>query len=206
MADFLHDFPGDGDNFSRRRSSNELRPFAGLRPRHASRVGRTLKKVPLRTQVLAGECRWFGMESTGNHGPTATERAGLTALIIDDEPHVRLFLRTALRSLGLGQIFDATNGDEGVAMYERHRPSLVLLDINMPVMPGHVALQKILGLDPEAAVIMVTSESWHETVLMFLDLGACGYVLKHGPPDGVRAALADLIDGFEVAQLAAAEG
>jgi len=143
------------------------------------------------------------MDAVENHGSAAVAcapvgREALTALLIDDEPHVRAFLRTALRSLGLKQIHEASNGEEGVATYGQVQPSLVLLDINMPVMSGESALRQILGLDPEAVVIMITSESRHETVLHFLNLGAAGYVLKHRPADGVRNALNELLDRFEM--------
>jgi DNA-binding NarL/FixJ family response regulator len=126
----------------------------------------------------------------------ATGRAALTVLIIDDEPHVRAFLRTALHSLGITQIHEAVNGAEGVARYQALQPSLVLLDVNMPVLGGEEAIQQIMAMDPEAGVIIVTSDCQHETVRNFLNLGACGYVLKHRPAAGVRAALDELLEGF----------
>lgn len=142
------------------------------------------------------------IDDYGTAGAVATPagREGITALIIDDEEPTRVFLRTALHSLGLKQIHEAANGEEGVARYEQLRPSLVLLDINMPVMAGDEAIQRILGFDPEAIVIMITCESWHDTVRKFLDLGACGYVLKHRSADGVRAALAELLANLETVE------
>ena len=142
-------------------------------------------------------------ESAGGLAASVASRGGgetITALIIDDEPHVRAFLHTALRSLGVRQVSEATNGAEGVEMFDRLQPSLVLLDINMPVMAGETAIQHILAADPDANVIMLTSDSRHEVVRRFLDLGAAGYVLKHRPADGARAALRELLERFDVVE------
>ena len=142
-------------------------------------------------------------DTAGDVAAPVVPRGGrelITALIIDDEPHVRAFLRTALGSLGVREVSEAGDGAEGIELFSQLQPSLVLLDINMPVMTGEIAIQHILADDPETVVVMITSESRHETVRKFLDLGASGYVLKHRPADGVRAALNELLDRFEIAE------
>jgi two-component system, chemotaxis family, chemotaxis protein CheY len=123
-------------------------------------------------------------------------REAITALIIDDKPHVRAFLRLTLHSLGVTSAYEAGNGADGVALFEQIQPTVVLLDVNMPVMSGDQAIQQILALDPEAAVIVVTSDSQHETVKHFRDLGAMGYVLKHRPAEEVRAMLDEALGCF----------
>ncbi|MBI5767064.1 MAG: response regulator [Verrucomicrobia bacterium] len=135
-----------------------------------------------------------------NAAPSAAYagRERVTALIIDDEVHVRAFLRTALRSLGLKEVHEAHDGEDGVAKFRQLQPALVLLDINMPVLSGEAAIQQIMEIDPEAVIIMITSDGRHESVRKFLDLGASGYVLKYRTADGVRAALDELLSGFDV--------
>jgi two-component system chemotaxis response regulator CheY len=135
------------------------------------------------------------------HGVAVTppaERERLSALIIDDESHVRTFLRTVLHSLGLKQVHESFNGADGVALFQGVRPSLVLLDVNMPVLTGTEAIRQILSADPEAVVIMVTSDGRHETVQEFLELGASGYVLKYRAANSVRAELDALFSSFEI--------
>ena len=119
--------------------------------------------------------------------------SSVTALIIDDEAHVRAYVRLALQSLGVTVIWEASEGKEALALYERNAPSVVFLDVNMPTMPGAEALQELVELDPAANVVMVTSESSHHTVRKFLELGAMGYVLKQRPPEEFRRALRELI-------------
>ncbi|MCX6956567.1 MAG: response regulator [Verrucomicrobia bacterium] len=105
----------------------------------------------------------------------------LSALIIDDEAHARKYVRLLLESLGVTTLWEAGSGAEGLALYAEHQPSVVLLDVNMPVMKGDVVLTKLCEIDPHAAVIVMTSESQIGVVKTFQQLGAIGYVLKHVP-------------------------
>ena len=96
------------------------------------------------------------------------------ALIIDDEPHVRIFVRLLLREVGITQTWEAADGAQGVALATEHQPELVVLDVNMPVMTGLEALEQLAKQDPDLPVIMLTSESAMKTVQEALRLGAIG--------------------------------
>ena len=62
-----------------------------------------------------------------------TMRSPETALIVDDEKHLRLYLILILSQLGLTTIVEASNGREGIERYKAVKPDLVLMDVNMPV-------------------------------------------------------------------------
>jgi len=138
-------------------------------------------------------------EQTPECGAALAGREQFTALVIDDEPHARAFLRLILRSLGVVKVHEAGHGAAGVELYRSIQPTFVLLDVNMPVMTGETALRAILAIDPDAAVIVVTSQSEHETVKRFLEFGAAGYVLKHRPAAEVCRMLAEVLESFVVA-------
>lgn len=126
--------------------------------------------------------------------PAAAEPSpACSALIIDDEAHARTYLRLSLQALGVGAIWETGDASEGVDLYERHRPSFVLLDVNLRSESGVEVIARLRWMDPEAIVIVVTSECAHETVKNFVQLGAAGYVLKHGEPAKFRQALYDSI-------------
>ena len=59
-----------------------------------------------------------------------------SALIIDDEAHVRVYLRMLLQSVGVTTVWEAVDGKEAVALFALHRPEVVLLDLAMPGMNG----------------------------------------------------------------------
>ena len=119
-----------------------------------------------------------------------------TALIVDDEAHVRAYLCLTLHSLGISTIWESGNGVDALELYVRHRPSFVLLDVNMPSLPGAETMERLVNLDPGVAVIVVTSDSGHHTVRRLLDLGAMGYVLKQRPSAELREALQELLGGI----------
>src|SRR5829696_4199283 len=98
-------------------------------------------------------------------------------LIVDDAGFIRRWCRTALAEGGY-DVVEATNGAEGVRVYREARPDAVLLDVTMPVMDGLTALQEIRRVDPNARVIMLTSEGQMDTVVQSRRLGARDFIVK----------------------------
>ena len=125
------------------------------------------------------------------------------ALIIDDEPHVRKYIGLVLRSIGIATIVEAGNGVEGFAAYQREKPDLVLLDVNMPIQDGLETLKQIRSFDSEAVVIMLTSLTTRQTVEVAVDQGALHYIRKDTPRDELIVLLKQLLsedpDGQESA-------
>lgn len=119
------------------------------------------------------------------------------ALIVDDEAHVRTFLRLLLNEAGIEDCLEATSGDAALAIVAQHRPGLVLLDLNLPGMGGLEILDKISKQHPETAVIIVTAQSTMHTVKEAVRLGAVGYILKHNPKAEALASLRELLDAMD---------
>lgn len=126
------------------------------------------------------------------------ERHAITALLIDDEAHARLYFRMLLEKLGVTTVWEAANGEDGVALFARHRPVVVFMDHNMPVMPGEEALKRIRAIDPDAAVVVITAESNLTTVQRYAAKGAIGYLLKFSPPPELVRMVDEILDGFVV--------
>src|SRR5581483_3250816 len=76
-------------------------------------------------------------------------------LIIDDEIAIATAFAMFFRHDGAHVVHEAHSGAEGIALYERVRPDLVLLDVRLPDMTGFDVLSRIRGDD--AVVIMVTA-------------------------------------------------
>jgi two-component system chemotaxis response regulator CheY len=115
-------------------------------------------------------------------------------LVIDDEESVRIWLKGLLVSLGCEVVGEAENGQEGVELFKRERPDLVLLDLQMPVMNGDEALDHIIIEDPDAYVIILTSVSDAKVIIDDLMAGARYYLPKHDPPEMIQAALQEQIE------------
>ena len=145
------------------------------------------------------------MQSASEHrlatGSSLAKLTGMSrptnALIVDDEAHVRTFLRLLLKELGITSTWEASDGAAAVEMAVQHKPELVLLDINLPVMSGLQALGRLQELEPDIPVIMVTSQSAMSSVQQAVRLGAAGYILKHSSKNEALRVLRDAIAALE---------
>ena len=102
-------------------------------------------------------------------------------LIADDEPHILKLISTVMSSMNNDVIAQVRNGNEAVEMFKEKKPDITLLDINMPIKDGIVALKEIMADSPDAFVIMMTSVSDMETVEQCIELGASHYIRKDTP-------------------------
>lgn len=120
-------------------------------------------------------------------------------LVVDDEDHVRKYLALILRqTLPAVVITEAANGDEAIAAYQRDRPSLVLMDVNMPVRDGISTLQELSAIDPDVIVIMMTSLANRQTVDEAMNLGATFYFRKDTPRAEISAVIKQIVtENFE---------
>jgi two-component system chemotaxis response regulator CheY len=117
-----------------------------------------------------------------------------TALIVDDEPHLRMYLKLILKQIGFNTFFEAKNGQEAVDLYQLHKPDLVLLDVNMPVKEGMDALEEIMAFDENAVVVMASSVASRQAVERSVELGASYYLRKDTPKNEIVDQLNALID------------
>ncbi len=76
-------------------------------------------------------------------------------------------------------IGEAEHGAEAIEMCERHHPDLVMMDILMPQMDGLQAAKRILDINPNTAIIMLTASSSDEHLGESIDLGVSGYLQKN---------------------------
>lgn len=117
-----------------------------------------------------------------------------TILLIDDEAHIRKYVGLILRGLGNPTIIEATNGQEGVAAYQRENPDLVLLDVNMPVMDGIETLTALKQVDPDCIVVMLTSLANRQTIEQASELGATNYIRKDSSREEITQTLTEVIE------------
>lgn len=82
----------------------------------------------------------------------------LHILVVDDKPELRLLLTLVLEDTpGWTVVGEAADGREALAVAERARPDLVVLDASMPVMDGVTALPDLRALLPEAVIVLLTA-------------------------------------------------
>jgi len=116
--------------------------------------------------------------------------ASIRILLADDHTVMRQGLSLLLgRQEGLTIVAEANNGREAVELFRRHRPDVVLTDIEMPLMDGITALAAIRAEYPDARGLLLTMHARDGDILRGLRAGAMGYVLKDAPLDTLLEAI-----------------
>lgn len=101
-----------------------------------------------------------------------------TAVVVDDEPIIRLDLSQMLEDLGFAVVADASDGFDAVEMCRLHHPDVVLLDLNMPVFDGLGAAETILAEDLAGCVVVVTAFADPAFLERAGAIGVTGYLVK----------------------------
>lgn len=101
-------------------------------------------------------------------------------LFIEDEPGLQKALKVTLEKNGQYQIFQAFDGEEGIAAIKKEKPDLILLDLILPKKNGFDILQ-FLKEDPalsSISVIVLTNLESDSDIERATSLGAKGYLIK----------------------------
>ena len=111
--------------------------------------------------------------------PTAVVRPA-SVLIVDDDRWTTRAVAAALRESGSFDVLDPQHsGEDGVEAFARLRPSLVLMDVNMPPgMSGVDATKEIIALEPKATIVLLTTVSPGPGLARALEAGAMAAVNK----------------------------
>ena len=114
-----------------------------------------------------------------------TTSSNANILVVDDEAQIRRVLRSTLSFRGY-TISEATSGEEAVELIRKHKPDLILLDVNLPGMSGVETCREIRR-SSDTPIIMLTVRNAERDKVVALDAGADDYVIK---PFGIEELLA----------------
>ena len=109
-------------------------------------------------------------------------------LIIDDKHAILESLEMFFAKRGF-QVYTADCGAAGMALYTRHAPDVVILDIRLPDTHGISLLEQIQALEQPAKVIMITAFQDMETTIQAMKLGAYDYIHKPLDVDKIEQAV-----------------
>ncbi|SMD08666.1 response regulator [Kibdelosporangium aridum] len=116
----------------------------------------------------------------------------IRVLLVDDQALIRAGFRALLAAEDdITVIGDAADGATGVSLARQHRPDVVLLDVQMPVMDGIEATRQIAS-DPALAdvhVVILTNYGFDEYVFNALRAGASGFLVKDTEPEDLLTAV-----------------
>ena len=98
-------------------------------------------------------------------------------LLIDDEESIIRVLSISLKSDGY-DVATASNGDEGIKLFQQESPDIVLTDIKMPGMDGIEVLKRVKKLNPDTEVIVITGHGDMDSAIEALQYGASDFINK----------------------------
>ena len=120
-------------------------------------------------------------------------------LLIDDEPDILRVLSMSLKADGY-DVVSAPNGAEGIAVFEKEKPDIVITDIKMPGMDGIAVLKKVKALNADTEVIIITGHGDIENAIEALKHGASDFINKPVRDEALAIALSRARERFDIKQ------
>jgi len=121
----------------------------------------------------------------------------MRVLVVDDDSSIRQVIRSLLLQLGVRQIFEATDGVAGLLEVLRVRPDMVFCDVHMKPLGGLEFLKQLRMVKltdiAETAVVILTGDASHDTVLAARQWSADGYLVKPVSPAQLKARIESVL-------------
>ena len=108
---------------------------------------------------------------------SSAPKGPVTLLVVDDEEPIRSALKRFLSQQSY-EVMTAATGDEALEALERHKVACILLDVRLPDANGVDLVPKVLELEPNAAVLMLTAVNDAASAALCMQRGAMDYLTK----------------------------
>ena len=119
-------------------------------------------------------------------------------VVVDDDQIVAISLKTILEAdEEIDVVACGNDGEDAIMLYEREKPDILLMDIQMKNVSGLTAAEEIMKKDSDAKILLLTTFSDDEYIVKALDIGVKGYILKQDF-DGIVPAVKAVFRGQSV--------
>lgn len=114
----------------------------------------------------------------------------INILLVDDHELMRTGIRRIIEDVrGMKVTGEADSGEKAVAWCRKNHPDIILMDINMPGIGGLDAMHKILRINDDIKIIMLTMHTENPFPTKVMQAGASGYLSKDAGPEEVLNAI-----------------
>lgn len=131
----------------------------------------------------------------------------ISVLLADDHALLRSGLKVLLRRQpDMAVVAEARNGKEAIALSRLHRPDVVVMDVQMPLMNGLDATREVRDLLPATKVLVLSSQVESPAVERAVAAGAAGFISKHTALGTLPRAIREVFSGRQFLGLSRAGG
>ncbi len=100
-----------------------------------------------------------------------------SVLFVEDDKNTQKYMKMLLED-DVGQFYTALDGDQGLDMYKKNKPDIILTDINMPNKDGLSMIREIRKTDKKTPIIVISSYDNNDNLLKAINLGSNGFITK----------------------------
>ena len=136
------------------------------------------------------------LKSSDTSALDAAARPPIRVLIADDHPVVRIGVRNMLATQPRFQVIsEASDGEDAVLLTTKLLPDILLMDVQMPRLPGIEALRTLTLSNPRVKIVLLTGSISQEQIAEAIQIGARGIIYKDTLTDQLAAALMVVASG-----------
>lgn len=99
-------------------------------------------------------------------------------MVVDDSSIIRNKIVRGFSNSNFQLVAAATNGVEALELFNQHRPDAITMDLTMPQMDGLECIKRIMAIDPEVKILVVSALSDRKTGIQAIKCGARGFICK----------------------------
>jgi two-component system response regulator EvgA len=119
-----------------------------------------------------------------------------TAIIIDDQPYIRVILAQILREEGVTVLAECSNGREGLAQARALRPDIIVLELALPGLDGMDVINRLRRVDQKTRFVVLTGCPAEFAMDRCMRAGVSAFMAKNDDPDVVRKGIRAVLAGF----------
>jgi len=135
-------------------------------------------------------------QTVKNNQEPAVGMAPIRIVVADDHPVVRFGVKNMLMSEpGFEVVGEAEDGDVAITQTLELEPDILLLDLQMPRLPGLEAMRAIMSRSPRVKIILLTGTISTQQIIEALQIGARGIVLKDALSDHLQTSIRTVVAG-----------
>lgn len=120
----------------------------------------------------------------------------LKLMVVDDSNIIRNKIKRSYNNHQFDLVAAASSGVEAVRLFSQHQPDVVTMDLTMPEMDGIGCIERIIKLNPEVRILVVSALSDKSTGIEALEKGARGFLLKPFTEQQLSDALEELLEDY----------